>query len=54
MSTITEYRWANEVGAHSMPHPDELRWLGFEPVFRNGQPVRDPRYPDSVLMKRAA
>jgi len=47
-----EYRWANEAGAHSMPHPDELRYLGFEIAIRDGQPIRDWRYPDSILMKR--
>ena len=52
VNVVTEYRWANEVGAHSMPHPDELRWLGFDFVLRDGQPVRDPRYPESVLMRR--
>ena len=26
--TGVEYRWASEAGVHSMPHPDELRWLG--------------------------
>jgi len=48
----TEYRWANEKGAHSMPHPDELHWLGYEYVLKDGQTVRDLRYPDSVLMRR--
>lgn len=49
---VGEYRWASEAGAHSMPHPDELRWLGFLPVVRDGEEVRDPRYPGSLLMVR--
>ncbi len=49
---IGEFRWASETGAHSMPHPDELRWLGYVPVLRGGVEVRDPRYPDSLLMRR--
>ena len=52
MTTATDYRWASEVGAHSMPHPDELLFFGYTPVLRAGQPVRDPRYPGSVLMMR--
>lgn len=47
-----EYRWASERGVHSMPHPDELRYLGFLPVVRDGREVRDPRYPGSLLMVR--
>lgn len=46
VSAVTEYRWASETGAHSMPHPEELEWLGYVRV------CRDPRYPSSVLMKR--
>lgn len=49
-----EYRWASEVGAHSMPHPQELAYLGYTYLFRGGEQVRDPRYPHSVLMVRAA
>ena len=42
-----EYRWASEHGAHAMPHPDELIYLGYDP-----QPVaHDLRY-GSVLMRR--
>ncbi len=45
VSVIVEVRWASETGAHSMPHPDELRYLGY-------QPLTDPRYPGSLLMRR--
>lgn len=50
--TSWEYRWASERGAHSMPHPDELRYLGFLPALRDGQEIRNPRYPGSLLMVR--
>lgn len=51
--TAGEYRWASESGAHSMPHPDELRYFGYVEARRpNGDIVRDPRYPGSVLMRR--
>lgn len=47
-----EYRWASESGAHTMPHPDELRYLGYTEATRDSVVVRDPRYPTSVLMVR--
>lgn len=49
---LTEYRWASETGSHSMPHPDELLYLGYVYHERDGQRVTDPRYPGSVLMRR--
>lgn len=49
---VITYRWASESGVHSMPHPDELRWLGYDYARRGGVIVRDPRYPHSVLMVR--
>jgi hypothetical protein len=42
-----EFQWADERRAHGMPHPDELRHRGFEPVARH------PRFPTSLLMRRA-
>jgi hypothetical protein len=47
-----EYRWATDGRAHSMPHVEELTYLGYEPVIRAGEIARDPRYPHSVLMRR--
>jgi hypothetical protein len=47
-----EYRWATDGRAHSMPHVDELKYLGYEHVLRDGVAVRDPRYPNSMLMRR--
>jgi hypothetical protein len=47
-----EYRWATTAGAHSMPHVEELKYMGYEHVLRDGVPVRDPRYPSSMLMRR--
>ena len=41
-----EFRWASETGAHGMPHPEELEYLGFVRVARH------PRWPSSWLMKR--
>ena len=52
--TVYEFRWASEVGAHSMPYPDELRYFGYEPLMRGGVECRDPRYPRSLLMWRVA
>lgn len=39
--------WANPYRLHNMPHPDDLVAQGFVDTGR-----RDPRYPDSVLMRR--
>ena len=47
-----EYRWASEHCAHWLPHPDELRYLGYVPVIRNGEAVGDPRYPGTLLFAR--
>ena len=47
-----EFRWASESGAHSMPHPDELLYLGYDYVWRDGEIVRQPSYPETVLMRR--
>ncbi len=52
LKALQLFRWASETGAHSMPHPDELRWLGYVPVLRHGVEVTDPRYPGSLLMRR--
>jgi len=46
------FRWASETGAHGMATPDELRYLGWVPVVRDGAEVRDPRFPGSLLMRR--
>lgn len=48
------FRWASTTGAHSMPHPDELRYLGYVEVVRRGETATDPRYPGSVLMWKRA
>lgn len=53
LAPAVEYRWASTAGAHTMPHPDELAYLGYEHVMRDGRAVVDPRYPHSVLMRRA-
>jgi hypothetical protein len=42
------FRWASEVGAHSMPHPEELEYLGYTFVGI------DPRYQGAVLMRKEA
>lgn len=47
-----EWRWASEIGAHGMPYPVELEFLGYDYARRDGERVRDPRYPHSVLMVR--
>jgi len=43
---MTEYRWASEVGAHGMAHPEELEYLGYR------RHVQSPIYPASWLMIR--
>lgn len=47
-----EYRWASSCGAHSMPHPEELLYLGYAYVERNGERVRDPRYGSWLMARR--
>lgn len=47
-----DYRWASETGAPSLPYPEELLYLGYEFVMRNGVTCRDPWYISSVLMRR--
>ena len=49
-----EYRWASETASHGMATPDELSYLGFDYCRRDGEIVRDPRYPASILMWRRA
>ena len=44
---MTDYRWADETRAHGMAHPERLKRAGWVEVRRH------PRYPSSVLMKRA-
>ena len=51
---LATFRWASATGAHGMATPDELRYLGYVPVLRDGAEVRDPRYPGSLLMRRDA
>ena len=48
-----DYRWASESGANAMPYPEELVYLGYEIVRRDGEPCRYPPHPTSVLMRRA-
>lgn len=43
--TAWEYRWASITGAHSMPAPEELEWLGYKAVGS------DPRY-GTILYRR--
>lgn len=52
MTDTRDYRWASDTGAHGMPHPEELMYLGYRIATRDGVVVRDPRYPSSVLMVR--
>jgi len=49
-----EFRWAtiNPDGQHSMASVDELIYLGYEVVRRDGEVCGDARY-GSVLMTRA-
>ena len=46
-----EFRWATTEGAHSMPAIEELEYLGYVVVRRDGEIVVDPRY-RTVLMRR--
>lgn len=47
-----EYRWASDTGSQGMPYPEELQYLGYHPMIRDGHSVSDPRYPGSLLMRR--
>lgn len=42
-----EYRWASEVCSNSLPHPDELEYLGYDKVGRHRL------FPSSILYRRA-
>lgn len=50
-----DYRWATirPEGQHSLPHVEELLYLGWTIVRRDGEICGDVRY-GSVLMRRAA
>lgn len=46
MTMMCEFRWADENGAHNMPHPEELEYLGYRRLKVS------PRFPSSWLMVR--
>ncbi len=53
IADVIEFRWATirEDGQHSLPHVDELLYLGYDIVRRDGEICGDPRY-GSILCSR--